>query len=372
MPTFNGTLRANKIFAALFNMIIGQYFTNDKYTTGYRLVDSHKVDGTLYGDTKIYYSVDVLPTIEWNNYSEASNLLAVKKPDAPKQQAIRLSHFRMVWITVDHYLTKSAWQAEGAFGNFISEILAQLGNAKKNFEAKLFNSFIGTNKADAKIVPKTSISLTLPTSGTEADNRLRAQKINKAFADLAVEMKDSTRDYNEYQFLRSYNPEDLEFIVNANYANEITEIDLPTIFHNEKLKDITTKNVLPAKYFGTVITSDGTTDATNTTVRSLLEMDYVVNKVTYHVLPGDLLPGGCAYKATVTDSYGNVDNAVYTQDDKIICKIIHKDSVPFMDSFEVGTNFYNPRSLTENHYLIWGYSDLEHLLDQPIITVSEA
>ena len=369
MPVFDGKLRANDIFGALFNMIIGQYFTDDKYVTGYDLVNVHKVDGTLYGDTKINYSVDVLPTEEWNDYAEAANLLAVKKPDAPKQQAIRISHTRMAWITVDHYLTKRAWESEGVFGQFISETLAQIGNAKKNFESKLFNAFIGTDKSTKATC---NISLSLPTKGTESNNRLRAQTIAQTLADLAVEMKDSTRDYNEYNFLRSYDLSSLEFVVNGKYANEITNIDLPTIFHKEGLSDITTKNILPAKYFGTVITKDGTTASNNTTVRSLLEMDYVVSGVTYHVLPGDLLPNSCAYKAVVTDSRGNKDNAVYTQDDKVICKIIDKNSVPFMDSFEVGTNFYNQRSLTENHYLIWGYSDLEHLQDYPFITISEA
>ena len=369
MPTFTGKLRTNDIFGALFNMIIGQYFTNDKFVTGYDLVNQHKVDGTLFGDTKNYYSVDVLPTEEWNDWSEAANLLAVKKPDAPYEQSIFISHTRMAWITTSKYLEKQAWMSEGVFGEFISNITAQVGNAKKNFESKLFNAFIGTDKSTKETC---NISLTLPTKGTETNNRLRAQTIAQTLADLAVEMKDSTRDYNEIGYLRAYDMGSLEFIVNGKYANEITKIDLPTLFHTDGLSEITTKNILPAKYFGTVITKDGTTAANNTTVRSLLEMDYTVDDKKYHVLPGDLLPNNCAYKAKVTDGRGNVDNAVYTQDDKVICKIIDKNSVPFMDSFEVGTNFYNPRSLTENHYLIWGYSDLEHLQDYPFITISEA
>ena len=39
-----------------------------------------------------------------------------------------------------------------------------------------------------------------------------------------------------------------------------------------------------------------------------------------------------------------------------------------MTAFETGTEFFNPRSLTETHYLIWGYNNLEHLKNYPFIT----
>ena len=43
-----------------------------------------------------------------------------------------------------------------------------------------------------------------------------------------------------------------------------------------------------------------------------------------------------------------------------------------MSAFEVGTSFFNPKSLTENHYLTFGYNTLEYLKNYPFITVSEA
>ena len=54
--------------------------------------------------------------------------------------------------------------------------------------------------------------------------------------------------------------------------------------------------------------------------------------------------------------------------DNIAFKVIHKQSVPYMSAFEVGTSFFNPRSLTENHYLTFGYNTLEYLKDKPFIT----
>lgn len=56
MPNFNGQLRSNEIFAALYNMIISQQvFADNIYDTKASLVDMSRVDGSLYGDTKLYY-----------------------------------------------------------------------------------------------------------------------------------------------------------------------------------------------------------------------------------------------------------------------------------------------------------------------------
>jgi hypothetical protein len=51
---------------------------------------------------------------------------------------------------------------------------------------------------------------------------------------------------------------------------------------------------------------------------------------------------------------------------------MHKDSVPYMSGFEVGTSFFNPRSLTETNYLTFGHNTLEYLKDKPFITVEFA
>ena len=57
------------------------------------------------------------------------------------------------------------------------------------------------------------------------------------------------------------------------------------------------------------------------------------------------------------------------KDDKILFKVIHKNSMPYMSAFEVGTSFYNPKSLTETHYLTWGHNTPEYLANYPFITV---
>ena len=42
---------------------------------------------------------------------------------------------------------------------------------------------------------------------------------------------------------------------------------------------------------------------------------------------------------------------------------------PYMSAFEVGTSFFNPRSLTENNYLTFGHNTLEYYKAYPLVTV---
>lgn len=373
---FNGTLKQNEIFSALYNMIISQQvFADNIYDTKATLSDMSRVDGTLYGDTKLYYSTDVLKSFEWTNDAEASNLLKLHRPQAPEVQAITIDKFRMIPVTVDNYLSKRAFSTEGAFGSFNSQILSWIRDTKRVYDSTLFNSFVGTHQAgledDGKGAAQ-NVQINLPAEpdgvddyNTEAYNRIVAQTIATKMADLLVDLEDVSRDFNDYGNLRSYNASDLRFVWNSEWVNKIRHLDLPTIFHKDGLIDKFAEHTLPARYFGNVNTSGGTTSGTNITIRSLIEKDYNVvepDQVGYdeakHIFPGDLLPTNTAYEAGET----------YTEDATIVFKVYHKDSIPFMTAFETGTEFFNPRSLTETHYLIWGYNDLESLKNYPFIT----
>lgn len=376
MPAFTGTLNSNEIFSALFNMIISQQvFADNIADTKSTLADMSRVDGTLYGDTKLYYSTDVLRSMPWTNDAEAQNLLMLHRPEAPECQKITLDTFRMIALTVDNYLSKRAWSTESAFAQFNSQMLGWMRDTKKIYDATLFNSFVGTHQAgleDDGKGAKQNKTITLPAEpngaddyNTEAYNRIVAQHIAQAMADLLVDLEDVSRDYNDYGNLRSYSAGDLVFVWNSEWVNKIRKLDLPTIFHSEGLVDKFAQHTLPARYFGNVNTSGGTTSGTNITIRSLIEKDYntvAPDKAGYdaskHVFPGDLLPANTAYQAYET----------YSEDGDIVFKVYHKDSVPFMTAFETGTEFFNPRSLTQTHYLIWGYNTLESLKNYPFIT----
>jgi hypothetical protein len=370
MPNFTGTLNSNEIFAAIFNMIISQQvFADNINDTKSTLADMSRVDGSLFGDTKLFYSTDVLKSFEWTGDAEAQNLLKLHRPEAPECQAITIDTFRMIPVTVDNYLSKRAWSTEGAFSAFNSQMLGWIRDTKKIYDATMFNSFVGTT---ASLVGKQNKQISLPAEpdGSEVDleayNRIVAQTLATEMADLIVDLEDVSRDYNDYGNLRSFSADDLVFVWNSEQVNKIKKLDLPTIFHKEGLIDKFAEHTLPARYFGNVNASAGTTGASNITVRSLIEKDYNTvepNQPGYdakkHVFPGDLLPGNTAYEA----------NETYGEDSSIVCKIYHKDSIPFMTAFETGTEFFNPRSLTETHYLIWGYNGLEYLKNYPFITV---
>lgn len=370
MPAFTGTLNSNEIFGAIYNMIISQEVFADNIANNYgALVDMARVDGTLFGDTKLYYSTDVLKSYPWGVDSttskvnakgiaaEALNLLATDYPESPECQSITLNVFRQIRLTVDDYLSKRAWSTEGAFSSFNSIMLGWIRETKKIYDITTYNSFIGT---DVSTIGQQSLTVELGAAATtEEDRRVEAQTIATFMANLLTDLKDFSRDYNDYGNLRSYNPDELVFLWNAEWVNEITKMDVPTIFHKDGLIEKFGQQTLPARYFGKVNTAGGTVSA-GTTIRALVEKDYTVASVVTHVFPGDALPEGATYLA----------NETYTPDSNIIFKVFHRRSVPFMSAFEVGTSFFNPRSLTTNHYLTWGRNTLEHLKNYPMITVT--
>lgn len=354
MPNFTGQLNANEIFSTLFNMIISQQVFADNIDRDEdALVSEARVDGTLHGDTKLYYATDILKTHAWGNDAEAVNLLALDRPDAPQCQAIELNIFRQIRVTVDNYLSKRAWMDEGAFSSFNSVVLGWLGDTKYVYDETLYNSFIGTN---ATTTGKQNDTVTLPAEGTSA----RALQIGEKIANIFVAMNKPNRSYNDYGFMRKIRKSKCKIIMNSKYVNEMKYIDLPTVFHNDKI--VPEMEVMSEEYFGDINTSSGTVpaNAENTTIRSLIETDYTVSDVTTHVIAGELLPKGATYTA----------NTTYTQNAKVICKIIGK-LPPYMSAFQVQTVFVNPRSLTENNYLTFGHNTLEHFKNYPFVTLKE-
>lgn len=341
MATFTGQLRSNDIFSALYNMIISQEVFADNIK-GSDLVDQARVDGGLYGDTKLYYSTDALESAEWGNDKEAANLLEIKRPEVPKCQAIVLDKFRQISLTVDNYLSKRAWADEGSFTSFNSVMLGWLRDTKKVYDGTTYNCYIGTAEGEAK---KSTVEITV------AEGENEAQVIANTLADVITEMTDYNRDFNDYNQLRRYSEDEIKIIFNAKKINKIKTIDLPVIFDNAGLKATFAKEVLPAKYFGTVNTDAKVADA-NT--RSLIEQ--IISGV--HYFAGDKIATG------VTAPKGTS----YQEDGSIVCKIVTK-LPPYMSAFEVGTSFFNPKSLTENHYLTFGHNTIEYLKAEPMVTV---
>lgn len=375
------TLTANEIYETLANMIISQEVYADNLGSHQTLVDKARVDGGLYGDTKLYYATDVLESVPWGNDSEAANLLSLDRAEDPEVQAIKLDKFRQIRLTTDNYMTKRAFADEGTFASFTSVMLGWMRDTKRVYDGTLYNTYIGTTVGSADY---NTLNIDI-----DANSNSTGENIALEMANLFNELTDYRRDFNDYGFLRSYDENAIQVVWNAAYINQVKKVDLPSIFHSDQLVNTFTGDVLPKRYFGTVITSTNVStysDATPTTgkpidsdtgaytpgvnhangcLRSMIETTVKVGGTDYHVFPGDEIPSGATIGASSTNfAYGEV----YIEQGDIIAKVLVK-LPPYMSAFEVGTTFFNPRSLTENHYLTFGYNDLQYLKNYPFITV---
>lgn len=375
MPNFNGSLRSNEVYAALFNMILGQRVFADNIQKHQTLVDQAKEEAGLYGDQKLFYAADVIGSHVWGadvNHPkggvmdvEAGNLLSLDRPAAPQCQALVIDTFRQCRLSTDEYISKRAWSTESAFADFTSLMIGMIDTAKRIYEGTLYNTFIGTTKATGA-AQTINVNLDASSSGDPLygltgveKEQMEAMIIARDLADLFVKMGDYNRDYNDYGFMRSYANENIKVIWNAKFVNKIRKIDLPTIFHKDGLVDKFDEEVLPERYFGDVNASAVTAANNSGQYRSLLEKDYTVSNVTTHVFPGDVIPAGAAIAAGEAYSAPAKD---------VICKVVVK-LPPMLSAFSVATSFFNPRALITNRYLTWGHSTLEYLKNYPFITV---
>lgn len=378
--SFDGKLKPNEIFGSLFNMIISQQvFADNVKGTFSSLVNRARVDGGLHGDTKLYYGTDVLNSYVWKMDDPSSiNLLELHRPSAPKQQAIRIDQFRQIPLTVDYYLSKRAWMGDGVFSSFTGIMLGWIGETKRVYDSTKYNAFIGTDGPAKANAQKQTWELPKSSTTDEGANRLRAETLSQKLADLFIELGVPSRKFTDWELLRSYDGAELKVIWNSKYVNEIRKVDLPTIFHKEGLVDKFEEFVLPDIYFGdkASTTLDLLADANDGTYRMLTEKD--LNKVTrdktdykpeLHLFPGDLIPN----KATLTGKINATTlqaDEYYKPNAKVIAKV-YTELPPFMSAFETGTDFFNARNLSENHYLTFSHNTLVHLEDKPCIVITE-
>lgn len=405
---WSGTLRTNEVFSALFNMILGQRIMFPDTANNYDFLSMFREEGGQYGDQKIYYDSDVLSSRKWLGDAEAANLLDVKRPAAPKAQSIILGQMRIVDITVDNYLSKRAWSDEGTFSQFNDMIISMITNAKEMHETCTLNAFIGSTDGYVVEVPVSTATQGL--SGEEK-SRVRGQLIAKTIADVKADMMDYSNKYNDYHFRRAYAKDKLKTIFNVDYKNSILKTDYPTTYDSDGLIDFGKE--IPGHYMTTPINSmnfssymaatatagkpiegsgtDGIyvpgTNNANGKLVALVEKEVEVNGTTYKVMPGDELPAGVMLVKGGTNvnnpnaftCIGRGYNQVSTTDtdsefgiaqDNVICKICSTDTFKFLTGFTIGTEFYNPKSLTQNHYLIWTYG-IDRLKGQPLVTLKE-
>ena len=385
MAAFNGQLNTNEFYNGLYNQIrLALIYSSNLAGLDDSLAARYRADGGMYHDKSVYTDMDVLYSRVWDPTD--TNVLAPEAVVAPKQQEIVVNKFRQIGLYTDEYLTKRAWGDAAKYDEFRSVVSKQVAETKKVFEQKMVDTYVGVKQNGGA----QDVTLTLPTDADdqEAQNRLQAQAIAKQVGDILGKMQDSTTAYNLNGFLKSFKPGDFDVVWNLDYYNKILYTDLPTIFHKENLlKDGKT---LDSHYFGTATvaaTADGTT------VRARREYFIRVDAsgkyatsgaIVKHVFPGDLLPESTPTQATGADTFASITATVngksrtisvctsafaYTENTKVICKIIHKDAIKYLSSFETGTEFWNPKNLSTNRYLTWAYAEPENLDGFPMVTI---
>ena len=368
MATFTGSLNANSIFASLFNMIISMqvFGTGVQQLTG--IYAKRRVDGTLYGDKKLYISTDALKSYAWDGSDTPGgyNLLTQKRPPAPVEEYIEIDTYRQIPVTVDDYLTKQAFTDEGSFSQFNGVVLSWMGKTKEVYEHTKFQADIIVSALARATALGGTLSLAAPAGVAGYDLiRWRGQELARQIEDRVKELSEPSRDYNDNSFLRTYSKEDFDIIVPLGILSSIRKHDVPYLFNPDD-KPIFTE--VHWKYFGVKNAVGGNTAANNTDVRALVEGDWGAS----HLFPGDLLPNATAYDAntTYTCSYTARPNigAAFTM------LMIHKQDFPIMSAFTVGTSFFNARRLDSNHYLTFGHNNVQnaHIGEYALLKITTA
>ena len=363
MATFNGQLNTNKVFASFYNMIISLQVFPAGVSNLNGIYGSKKVDGTLYGDTKLYQSTDALESYEWDGTDTPGgyNLLTIKRPPAPKEDKIEIDIFRQIPVTVDDYLTKQAFMEEGSFSSFNGVILSWLQVTKAVYEHTTYTTNILVSaQAGAKTLE--TIDLTAPDANFVGQDLLvyKAQQLYKRIEDSMEELKEPSRSYNDHGFLRNYQMSDFDIIVPLGVLSSVKKMDVPFLFNADN------KPVFKEvhwKYFGTLLDADGTTPASNTVIRTYVEKDYGA----VHLFPGDLIPNSTAYLADEAYTCSYATRPDISTDITVLA--IHKEDYPIMSAFTVGTSFFNARRLDMNHYLTFGHNPVDeaHLGERALL-----
>ena len=367
-PAFNGMLNSNEIYNVLFNVrILFQKLVPNMVKRGEIVSLLDKATG-MYGDTGLLMGMDIQGTYEFGMDAEAPKLLAINRNKTQKVEKYTIKNWRQTDVTNDAYISKRAFLDEGTFATFNGYLVGTLSKAMDAFETGSVKTGVGTYTR-----PELVINVQMPVAdGTEATERIRAAKIRQAILDLKADMSDNQRKYNGYGFYSSYNWDDFTSVFNTKYINEVNALALYSAFNEQYINEATSGRNWTPKWFGDVNNESSTTDPTNTTIYSLIEINSdgsdnfpltqeQLNDGVYRIFPGDLLPGNFDYDSATT----------YTRDDKVIAKIFAPEYVMYMTGYEQGESFYNPRSATTNHYLRKGYSPVQVSSFVPFITLKE-
>ena len=375
-------LNANTVYASLFNLIRLVGVLGAKLQIDDSNATRFKMEGGRYEDTLYWVSCDVLSSYVFD--PDDTNVLTPGNKVTPAYKTITVDQVRQISLYLPTYfLSSQAFQSAGYFDEFTALAQSMIQKTRKLYDQRLVDTYIGTTVSSTG---KQSQTVTLQGAGHEQEDTLAiAEKVSN----ILFEMADTTRSYNDRQYMSAFGKEAVDIIWNSTYYSKMMKVGLPVTFNKDGVLE--NGRTLPNRYFGIPITTsnystysastpaagkpidsdDGTyvpgSNNANGTLRALEEQDITVSAVVYHVFPGDELPAGAVVYAS-----SEVQIPCYIEDADVICKIISKDACKYVSSIETQTEFVNGKNHSRNMWLTFMYAKPDRLPEETWTTLKKA
>ena len=383
MAIHSQRLNANACYSSLFNFVRLVGVLGAKLKIDDSNATRYKMEGYgRYEDQLEWISCDVLTSKVFDPTD--ANVLATEQKITPAYKIITVDQVRQIGLTLPtDFLASQAFQNANYFDEIVSLAQSMIQKTRKLYDQRLVDTYIGTT---VSTTGSQSQTVTLQGAGHEQDDTLAiAEKVSNILFDMA----DTTRDFNDRQYMSAFGKEDVEILWNSKYYSKMMKVGLPVTFNKDGVLE--NGRTLHARYFGTPITTsnystysastpaagkpidsdDGTyvpgSNNANGTLRALAEQDVTVSGVTTHVFPGDELPAGAVVYAS-----SEVKIPCYIEDAKVICKIIGKDAVKYVSSIETETSFVNGKNHSQNFWLTFMYANPDRLPEETFTTLKQA
>ncbi len=293
------TLKANKFLGTL-SQLITRIVMND--TLSGRGVDKllAECEGERleHGGAFAVNSAD-LPAVE--DYDDTMSPLTRVKPTID-QQFIEITDYKVVRISVNRWLTATAFLDALSLAEFMGYVITTLQGAKRSYMYKLVVNKIET-WAPARATQTLTIDLIDTSSMTdpvkiESANVLNAKTIAKKLMKLIREFDAPTKKFNDLGYEEMIDPAKMDLFINSKFDVDLIADTYATLFHSEEMR----KQYLWSKDIG---------------------------------IPEDQLTGN--------------NKANY------IGLLAHKGKITYGYGYEVQTSFFNPATLDENNFLHFNY-----------------
>lgn len=291
------TLNANKFLGALTNLIAYVEVADVLKLDTLKLNKICKKNDIRYGDQKVVRSADI-PSV--TNMPTTSTLLSVVSPTV-NEQAIALSGFKTVQLTINEYLLRGAYLNEYEMSDFISYLLKTMRAAKQKH---IFDQLV------------TLIDTYTPTN---AEQTITINMFNTTGL-LDPAQLQMAQTYNTNAFLKALLKAQIKLGTPYNKFNDNSQTE---IIGNEDMVLIATDELSDALLVDTFA--------------KLFNSGKITEKFQYGdsvVIPQDLLTNlGTSFLAYLA----------------------HKDKFQYGYAFEVATSFFDPSTLNTNNWLHFAY-----------------